>query len=132
MSDRGEGCCTTCARQECVCPLPRKIQTVYVAGPISADPIGGTRAALDVASKLLFHGYMPFVPHLCVFWELTNPTPYETWLKYDFVWLERCDALLRLPGKSPGADREVEHARKLGRPVFYGLADFLEGVERDA
>ena len=31
--------------------------------------------------------------------------------------LERCDALLRLPGASRGADRDVERARSLGLPV---------------
>ena len=31
--------------------------------------------------------------------------------------LERCDALLRLPGASRGADMDVERARALGLPV---------------
>jgi hypothetical protein len=32
--------------------------------------------------------------------------------------LERCDALLRLPGASRGADLDVERARALGLPVI--------------
>ena len=31
----------------------------------------------------------------------------------DFDVLARCDALLRMPGESPGADREVAHALKV-------------------
>jgi hypothetical protein len=32
--------------------------------------------------------------------------------------LERCDAVLRLPGASRGADLDVERARALGLPVY--------------
>jgi hypothetical protein len=32
--------------------------------------------------------------------------------------LERCDAVLRLPGASRGADMDVERARALGLPVY--------------
>ena len=38
--------------------------------------------------------------------------------------LERCDAVLRLPGASRGADMDVERARALGLPV-YGSVDEL-------
>ena len=37
----------------------------------------------------------------------------------DLAWIERCDALLRMPGESSGADREVEHARAHSVPVFH-------------
>jgi hypothetical protein len=40
------------------------------------------------------------------------------WLDMDFAWVAVSDAVLRLPGESVGADKEVEHARKLGIPVF--------------
>jgi hypothetical protein len=32
--------------------------------------------------------------------------------------LERCDAVLRLPGASRGADMDVARARALGLPVY--------------
>ena len=35
--------------------------------------------------------------------------------------LERCDALLRLPGASRGADLDVERARALGLPVYTSI-----------
>jgi hypothetical protein len=35
--------------------------------------------------------------------------------------LSRCDAVLRLPGASRGADMDVAHARELGLPVFTSL-----------
>jgi hypothetical protein len=37
--------------------------------------------------------------------------------------LQRCDALLRIPGESKGADQDVERARALGLPVYFALAE---------
>jgi hypothetical protein len=37
--------------------------------------------------------------------------------------LTRCDAVLRIPGESRGADLECELARTLGIPVFTSVAD---------
>jgi hypothetical protein len=37
--------------------------------------------------------------------------------------LGRCDAVLRIPGESRGADLDVERARRLGLRIFSDLAD---------
>jgi hypothetical protein len=37
--------------------------------------------------------------------------------------LEHCDAVLRLPGESTGADKDVKIAQERGLPVYYRLAD---------
>lgn len=37
--------------------------------------------------------------------------------------LEHCDAVLRLPGESTGADQDVEIAQKRGLPVYYRVED---------
>jgi hypothetical protein len=37
--------------------------------------------------------------------------------------LTRCDAVLRLPGTSKGADEDVRLAKERGLPVFQSLAD---------
>jgi hypothetical protein len=37
--------------------------------------------------------------------------------------LERCDAVLRLPGESTGADQDVAIARSRNLPVYYRLED---------
>lgn len=37
--------------------------------------------------------------------------------------LQHCDAVLRLPGASKGADEDVRRAGMLGLPVFYRLED---------
>jgi hypothetical protein len=95
---------------------------VYVAGPYTKpDPCINTKEACEVANKLCDLGFIPFVPHLSHLWHLITPKPYEWWLKYDLEWLKSCDALLRFPGESSGADKEVEFAKELGIPVFHSL-----------
>ena len=37
--------------------------------------------------------------------------------------IERCDAILRLPGDSRGADLDVAQARERGIPVYHDLAE---------
>lgn len=108
---------------------------VYIAGPYSSNPCHGTRAALDAAEVLIDAGYTPLVPHLSMLFDLTHPKPEDYWYEYDMSLLEHCQILLRLPGESWGADREVEFARKNGIPVVEASAeDFvvIYGVERNS
>lgn len=92
----------------------------YIAGPFTnPDPAENTHRAIQCATKLLDDGLVvPYVPHLTLFWHAITPRPYETWLAMDLVVLRRCDALLRLAGHSPGADREVAVARLRCTPIF--------------
>lgn len=106
--------------------MPPKVEYVYVAGPITkGGEFRNVRKAIDEGSVLLNAGYIPFIPHLTCFWDILIPNDYESWLKYDFRWIERCDALLRIPGKSTGANREVTFATMLGKEVVFGGAEAL-------
>lgn len=103
---------------------------MYVAGPISRFAPGGSqflnaREGVLVAERLRAAGLVPFCPHLSALWELITPVPYEAWMELDFAWIERCDALLRMPGESPGADREVAFAREHGVEVFDNEPELL-------
>lgn len=98
---------------------------IYVSGPYSKHMVDGTRNAILAAEELRKAGYLPFVPHLSLLWDLVCPSPYEEWIAYDLAWLGHCDALLRLPGESPGADREVLLALKLGIPVWYSVREVI-------
>ena len=40
---------------------------------------------------------------------------------------ERCDAILRLPGESSGADEEVAVLRAAGKPVWYSISEIPAG-----
>jgi hypothetical protein len=44
--------------------------------------------------------------------------------------IDRCDAVLRLPGASKGADGDVERAQKLGLPVLASVDDLPIGKPR--
>ena len=99
---------------------------IYIAGPITeGDQFQNVSAAIGVAERVRGAGYCPYLPHLNCFWHMMFAVEYEEWLELDFFWIERCDALLRIPGESPGSNREVAHARHLGLPVFIGVEDLL-------
>ena len=88
---------------------------VYVAGPISkGDTHVNVRNGMLAGLELIKRGFVPFVPHLDYGMRFLDPETmhYENILAQDFAWIKRCDALLRLPGESPGADREEAHAIK--------------------
>lgn len=91
---------------------------VYVAGPVTGNPWGCVRQATDAFAWLRDAGCVPFLPQLSVLHEMVDPQPYEEWLTYDLDVLEHCHALVRLPGESSGADREVAWAREHGLPVL--------------
>lgn len=54
-----------------------------------------------------------------------NELTHADWLKIDFEFIRRCDALLRLPGESVGAEMEIVEANRLGIPVFHSLEDVI-------
>lgn len=96
---------------------------VYVAGPISSDPIDGTKRAIHASGALMDMGVVPLVPHYSVFANLILDHSYDEWLSLDFKLIARCDGLLRLPGISAGADKEVIFAKSLGIPVFASVEE---------
>lgn len=103
---------------------------IYVAGPLSSDPIGCTLTAINHGNELLRAGLFPFIPHLSVWLDKIHPQDYERWMRYDFAWISKCDALFRFPGHSPGADREIEYAKRLGIPVFHDVESVIEWAKR--
>jgi nucleoside 2-deoxyribosyltransferase len=99
---------------------------IYLAGPLTRPcPMHNTHAAVKAADRLLEAGHVPFVPHVTVIWDMISPHHYEEWMSYDFAWITKVDALVRLPGESSGADREVVFAKERGIPVFFGLEEFF-------
>ncbi len=110
--------------------VKRRPPKVYVAGPItsSGNLTENVRHGISVGNLLLNDGVIPFVPHLSELWNYVTVVQYDTWLYYDKEWIRSCDALLRLPGKSKGAAREVRWARKLGIPVFTSYDKLMKWV----
>jgi hypothetical protein len=91
---------------------------LYVAGPYTRDdPVANTHRAVKVATALYERTpYVPVVPHLTLLWHLIDPQPVDHWYAYDLHLLARCDRIVRLPGPSTGADREMAEADRLRIP----------------
>jgi len=97
---------------------------IYIAAPYSKDdPVINTANAIKVADMLIEKGYIPFVPHLTLFWHLLYPHEIQYWYDYDMAWLQKCDGLLRLSGESIGADREVRYAKMLKISIYPSIEE---------
>jgi hypothetical protein len=95
---------------------------VYISGPYTGgDTIINVRNAIEAGDRIVKAGHNAFVPHLFHFWHYLCPGDYEQWMRLDFEWVGSCEVMLRLPGESSGADREVELAESLGIAVFHGF-----------
>jgi hypothetical protein len=102
----------------------RRPPRIYVAGPYTQGDVAQNVArALHLADWLAREGCAPFVPHLSHFWHMQHAHTWQFWIEQDLQWLAVCDALVRLPGESQGAEVEVIQARALGRPIFEAAGD---------
>lgn len=100
---------------------------VYIAGPYTKGDVAiNVRNAILIADAVYQLGYHPYIPHLTHFWHMLCPKEYEQWLAVDLIWLRECDVVLRVPGESNGADKEVEAALEMGMLVFYSLEELKE------
>lgn len=84
---------------------------IYVSGPYTlGDRTENVRNAMMAGKQLMSRGHHPYIPHLSFFFDLMWPHEWDRWMELDLAFLKTCDALIRLPGESKGADREVEFA----------------------
>lgn len=110
-------------------------EKVYIAGPIAKPSKKKGRygknivPAMNAWANLWSAGYIPHCPHLSYFLEnhLIKEwgvgLSHSEWMEQDYAWLLECDAVLRLPGDSVGADLEEAFARKNDIPVFYTITE---------
>lgn len=105
---------------------------VYVAGPLTnGDVEKNVRNAIDAANFLLDLGFSPFVPHLTYYMHAIQKRDYEFWMTYCLSMVPHCHAVLRIPGESPGAERELQAAAQLDIPTFSDvnlLVDYFREV----
>lgn len=86
---------------------------IYLAGKYTGDIDANIAAARKVAIELWEKGYTVICPHLnCAHFEQDCKCEYYEYLQGDFEIIERCDAVVMLPGwhDSVGSKREFEHA----------------------
>ncbi len=116
---------------------------VYIAGPITkGDLFHNMKQATEAFLILMKAGFAPLCPHWSAYaggpmegvmqgeiervpfaWAERLPagTSHEDWIGVDLPWVSVAEAVLRLPGKSTGADKETALARELGIPVFESI-----------
>lgn len=100
-----------------------------VAGPYSASTVEGRAANLaamnDAAAELARRGHIPVIgvnAALPVLDAAGLPYTDALMMTISIALAVRCDGCLHI-GRSPGADREAETIRTLGRPVWTRLED---------
>ena len=100
---------------------------VYIAGPYTnPDPVINTRQATEAGLKVYERtGAGVLIPHLSLLAHAMFPRDIDFWYLFDLSQVAHCTHLLRLPGASTGADREVEYARGIGLGVYHDLDDLV-------
>jgi len=105
---------------------------IYIAGPISRGcQFTNVRKGCEVWHELWKLGIDAYCPHWSAQQQVHTTLGHAEWMAYDTqVILPRCDALLRMPGESSGADIEVEWMKEHGKPVFYEISKLAEWYEK--
>lgn len=99
---------------------------IYIASPYTKGNIdNNVHASLKAAEALIDVDLVPFCPLLYHYWDRWHHREYEYWASLGLKWLRKCDAVLRLPGDSPGAEMEIERAKSLGIDIFYSFNDLI-------
>jgi len=94
---------------------------VYIASPYTAgNQEENVLRQIKAANKIIDLGHIPVWPLSSHYLHLDQPRPYQEWLDIDIELLSRCDALVRLQGRSHGADMECKAASG-NIPIFYSL-----------
>ncbi|HSD76009.1 MAG TPA: DUF4406 domain-containing protein [Solirubrobacteraceae bacterium] len=104
-------------------------QLILIAGPYRSgthgdpDRIAANLARLEEAAAPIYRaGHVPMIGEWVALpvlrgGEHDGDVMYETAARL----LEHCDAVLRLPGESAGADQDVVLARRRGLPVYTAI-----------
>lgn len=106
---------------------------VYIAGPYTGGKWGtNVKNAVGAGEKVAEAGHIPFIPHaMSSLWSILYEKSGEEWLQQYYSWIETCDALIRIPGESPGGDKEVMYASSLNIPTYPSVDSFLEAQGDD-
>lgn len=106
---------------------------ILIAGPYRSgtggdpDAIARNLERLEEAAAPLHRlGHVPMIGEwvaLPVLRGMSDTEAAETDVMYDTAarLLQHCDAVLRLPGESTGADTDVRIARERGLPVYFSI-----------
>jgi hypothetical protein len=115
----------------------QKRTKVYISGPMtnggkaSEEEVKiNIEVGLDIAMILHTYGITPIIPHLSYSWhehmvERGAELDPDDYLLLDLSIITFCDILLRLPGRSRGADVEVLYAEDQKMPVVTSIDEVI-------
>ncbi|MFI1094433.1 DUF4406 domain-containing protein [Streptomyces sp. NPDC020917] len=123
-----------------------KPMLILIAGPYRSgtggDPqaMAANLARLEAAAWPVFAaGHLPVIGEWVALPVLrsagagpTDPLADEVLYPTAQRLLAHCDAVLRLPGDSTGADRDVDTARRRGLPVYRDVAEIPRRIPKEA
>lgn len=116
---------------------------VYIAAPITkGDLAHNLNRATEAFVRLAKAGLAPLCPQWSCYAKPVNAVGdglvacqatvegnhelvHSDWMGVDLPWVAVCDAVLRLPGESRGAEEEVRCARSLGIPIFFNVDELI-------
>lgn len=102
-------------------------KVVYIASPYTkGSKENNVKKQIEAADLLRSYGFLPFWPLHSHYWHIECPHDWQYWMDMDMEWVDRCDILLRLPGKSNGADIEVARAVSSGKKVYFDITALIE------
>lgn len=114
--------------------MKRPMKRVYIAGPIAAGGVvENMKRILRAFGLVMRAGDAPYIhPAMTIALAAEEYDPplaeCERWVAVGNEWMGQCDLLVRLPGRSDGADREVEHAKQRGIEVVnWANSEYAKG-----
>jgi len=107
---------------------------LYLSGPISLPDMPAGREhnflqAAEAQKRLMAAGFSVINPMLSMKLPGNREISHADWIRNDLPIIDRVDAVLRLPGKSVGADQECRHAKDNGVAVFGDEGELLDWKE---
>lgn len=108
-----------------------RLTKIYIASPYTVGDVAvNVHRQIETASVLISYGFNPYVPLMCHFQHMQYPREYAEWTFLMCDWLKSCDAVLRLPGYSEGADEEVKMALSIGMLVYFSIDDLVTAYKK--
>ncbi len=100
---------------------------IYLATPVTVgDSVQNLRNPCLVAARLEAAGISVHNPRLYnTQYAIAGPSDYDVVMERCLRMIDHCDAVLRIPGPSTGADREVAYAAENGKPVFFDESNLI-------
>lgn len=91
---------------------------VYIASAFSGDPVGNSKKTMQYSRCVIEKGGIPLNPILNLLGVITEDDR-DTAMKIDLCLLKRADELWVFGDPTPGMQREIAEAKRLGLETKY-------------